>query len=71
MATVAATPAAKAITSHSAPSANTGAGNRTPRLLRYTLPPRSRLSRTRGSASMITHQKMICSSSGTLRTNST
>ena len=54
-----------------AAASNIGAGNCTPRLLRNTVSAMEMLSRTRGRASRITHQKMICSSSGTLRVNST
>ena len=69
--TVAAMPATSAIRMTIEPSANTGAGIRAPRLLRYKVSAMEMLSRTRGSASRITHQKMICSSNGTLRVNST
>ena len=53
------------------PSSKIGAGMRTPRLLRKIESPIDRLPRTRGSASKINHQKMICRSTGTLRMHST
>ena len=53
------------------PSSKMGEGRKMPRLLRKAASPSEMLSRTLGSASMISHQKMIWSSTGTLRVNST
>lgn len=53
------------------PSSKMGAGRNIPRLLRKAASPSEMLSRTLGRASMISHHKMIWSSTGTLRVNST
>ena len=64
-------PITNAIKTKKEPSSNIGDGNLTPRLLRNIESPIDRLCRTLGNANNITHQKIICKSTGTFRINST